>query len=230
MPDLGTTITAVARINGVALHSPSEALAAEVLRQRACTELLRQAAQREGLLAADDSPCDRGRHQRSRDHGDRRAARARPARAGPVRRGVPPVSRGARRQIRGRRARACPAYPVRGHAGRRRCRPAQARGRRVARRALPRWCGRGWLRGRGARAVELSEWRGRRRPRLDRSEGLRAGIRARDLRQDRVGNLLRLVHSRFGLHVVEVRAREPWFRISRQYAARSRWPCASRAS
>jgi peptidyl-prolyl cis-trans isomerase C len=56
MPDLGTTITAVARINGVALHSPSEAVAAEVLRQRACTELLRQAAQREGLLAATDVP------------------------------------------------------------------------------------------------------------------------------------------------------------------------------
>ena len=44
----------VARINGAALHRPREMLDAETLRQRACTELLRQAAQRAGLLAADD--------------------------------------------------------------------------------------------------------------------------------------------------------------------------------
>lgn len=46
----------VARVNGVALHGPGEWLDPEVLRQRACTELLRQAAQRAGLLAADDVP------------------------------------------------------------------------------------------------------------------------------------------------------------------------------
>jgi peptidyl-prolyl cis-trans isomerase C len=51
----GTTV-AVARVNGVALHAPGEALAPEALRQRACTELLRQAAQREGLLAPTDPP------------------------------------------------------------------------------------------------------------------------------------------------------------------------------
>ena len=39
-----------ARVNGAALHAPDEALAPEELRQRACTELLRQAAQRAGLL------------------------------------------------------------------------------------------------------------------------------------------------------------------------------------
>lgn len=44
----------VARINGVPLHAPREMLDAETLRQRACTELLRQAAQRAGLLAVDD--------------------------------------------------------------------------------------------------------------------------------------------------------------------------------
>ena len=44
----------VARVNGVALHAAGEALADDALRQRACTELLRQAAQRAGLLAADD--------------------------------------------------------------------------------------------------------------------------------------------------------------------------------
>jgi peptidyl-prolyl cis-trans isomerase C len=47
---------ALARVNGVALHAPGEAIAPTALRQRACTELLRQAAQREGFLAADDAP------------------------------------------------------------------------------------------------------------------------------------------------------------------------------
>ena len=46
----------VARINGVALNAPGEALAPEELRQRACTELLRQAAQRAELLDAADAP------------------------------------------------------------------------------------------------------------------------------------------------------------------------------
>lgn len=45
---------AVARINGVALHAPGEALSAAVLRQRACTELLRQAAQAAGILDKTD--------------------------------------------------------------------------------------------------------------------------------------------------------------------------------
>ncbi|MBA2723976.1 MAG: peptidylprolyl isomerase [Methylibium sp.] len=45
----------VARINGVALHAPSEALSADELRQRACTELLRQAAQAAGFLDAADA-------------------------------------------------------------------------------------------------------------------------------------------------------------------------------
>jgi peptidyl-prolyl cis-trans isomerase C len=44
-----------ASINGVVLHGSGEALAAEELRQRACTELLRQAAQRAGLLDAADA-------------------------------------------------------------------------------------------------------------------------------------------------------------------------------
>ena len=46
---------AVARVNGVPLNTPDENLSSEDLRQRACTELLRQAAQAAGLLAADDS-------------------------------------------------------------------------------------------------------------------------------------------------------------------------------
>ena len=40
----------------MALNAPGEALAPEELRQRACTELLRQAAQRAGLLDAADAP------------------------------------------------------------------------------------------------------------------------------------------------------------------------------
>jgi len=49
-----SSTAAVARINGAALHKPEESLSAEELRQRACTELLRQAAQAANLLAADD--------------------------------------------------------------------------------------------------------------------------------------------------------------------------------
>ena len=44
----------IASVNGVALSAPGEVLAEDALRQRACTELLRQAAQRAGLLGADD--------------------------------------------------------------------------------------------------------------------------------------------------------------------------------
>ena len=51
-----TTHPEVARINGVALHGPGETLDADSLRQRACTELLRQEAMRRGLLGADDAP------------------------------------------------------------------------------------------------------------------------------------------------------------------------------
>lgn len=45
----------VARVNGAALHASGEILPPDALRQRACTELLRQAAQSAGLLAAGDT-------------------------------------------------------------------------------------------------------------------------------------------------------------------------------
>ena len=51
---------AVARINGVALNAAGETPSVEELRQRACTELLRQAAQAAGLLAAGDVPSGDG--------------------------------------------------------------------------------------------------------------------------------------------------------------------------
>jgi peptidyl-prolyl cis-trans isomerase C len=54
----------------VPLHAAGEASdATEALRQRACTELLRQAAQAAGLLAADD---DRPRRRRDQRSGQRR--------------------------------------------------------------------------------------------------------------------------------------------------------------
>ena len=51
-----TSVAATASINGVILSAPDEDLTAEDLRQRACTELLRQAAQAAGLLDANDMP------------------------------------------------------------------------------------------------------------------------------------------------------------------------------
>ncbi len=54
---MDTTLThTAASINGVPLHAAGEVLDDDGLRQRACTELLRQAAMRAGLLAADDAP------------------------------------------------------------------------------------------------------------------------------------------------------------------------------
>lgn len=51
--------TGTASINGVALHDATERPEPRVLRQRACQELLRQQAIRQGLLAADDpAPVD----------------------------------------------------------------------------------------------------------------------------------------------------------------------------
>ena len=50
----------VARINGVALNAASELLAPEALRQRAYTELLLQAAVRDGLLDAGDAVAANG--------------------------------------------------------------------------------------------------------------------------------------------------------------------------
>jgi peptidyl-prolyl cis-trans isomerase C len=45
-----------ASVNGIAVSAADEALSVEELRQRACTELLRQAALSAGLLAASDAP------------------------------------------------------------------------------------------------------------------------------------------------------------------------------
>lgn len=55
-PEVGAVVAEVARVNGVALNAPHELLDEESLRQRACTELLRQAAQQAGLLSTSDVP------------------------------------------------------------------------------------------------------------------------------------------------------------------------------
>jgi peptidyl-prolyl cis-trans isomerase C len=60
MPTDTLTALSVARINGVMLNTSGETLTAEALRQRACTELLRQAAQSAGLLDAADTPSTDG--------------------------------------------------------------------------------------------------------------------------------------------------------------------------
>jgi peptidyl-prolyl cis-trans isomerase C len=49
-----SAVPVLPQVNGVVLAYPSEVLSTEALRQRACAELLRQAAIRAGLLAADD--------------------------------------------------------------------------------------------------------------------------------------------------------------------------------
>jgi peptidyl-prolyl cis-trans isomerase C len=51
---------AIASVNGVPLNEADERLSPEELRQRACTELLRQESIRSGLLAADDPVPVRG--------------------------------------------------------------------------------------------------------------------------------------------------------------------------
>lgn len=56
MSTLANPTISIACVNGVALHAPNEIPSFEALRQRACTELLRQAAQHAGLLDASDTP------------------------------------------------------------------------------------------------------------------------------------------------------------------------------
>jgi peptidyl-prolyl cis-trans isomerase C len=209
MPDLGTTIAAVARINGVALHSPSEALAAEVLRQRACTELLRQAAQREGLLAADDAPATEGaiseaattaidalleRVLRVPDPSDEACRRYHAAHAGRF-------AAGERVHVRHILFAVTPGVDV--AALRKR-----AEGALLDARCHDGAAGDGFAD--AARVLSNCP---------SGAEGGDLGwIEARDCAPEfareifgrtEVGVLPRLVHSRFGLHVVEVRAREP---------------------
>ena len=55
-----TTLAPIASINGVVLNTENDILSADDLRQRAYSELLRQAAKAHGLLAVDDAPATDG--------------------------------------------------------------------------------------------------------------------------------------------------------------------------
>lgn len=56
----GLASEVIARVNGVPLHEAGEQMDVDTLRQRACSELLRQAAQRGGLLGVGDVPVTDG--------------------------------------------------------------------------------------------------------------------------------------------------------------------------
>lgn len=59
-PQQAAVFGAPASVNSQPLHAAHETLPPQQLRQRACTELLRQAAQRAGLLGAEDVPDNEG--------------------------------------------------------------------------------------------------------------------------------------------------------------------------
>ena len=210
--DFSEAAAVAALVNGVALASPGEGeIAPEVLRQRACTELLRQAAQRTGLLDAADAPAVEGVVSEAAsqaieafvereivvpdpsEEACRRYFDAHPARFAQGERAhlrhilfavTPGIDVGRLRQ----RAEAC-LLDVRCHDGR------AADGFADAARTLsncPSGAGGGdlgWL-----AAADCA-------PEFARE------IFGGELRE--IGVLPRLVHSRFGLHVVEVLAREP---------------------
>jgi peptidyl-prolyl cis-trans isomerase C len=201
----------------------------EELRQRACTELLRQAAHRAGLLdAADDPPPSTACHQRGR-HRAIEALLERELRCPSPRRGLPPPPRRARRapahgervQLRHVLFAVTPGVDVRA---------AQARRGLPARPALP-------------RAGEADRFAEAARQTSNCPSGAEGGDLGWLARADcapefarevfghpEVGVLPRLVHSRFGLHVVEVLAREPGTQPSRRCVGRWRRRCASRVS
>ena len=148
---------------------PDETLSPEELRQRACTELLRQAAQSAGPAGRERRSLRRRRDQRSGSRRHRGAARAEPERARAFGRSVPPPLRRARERLPHRRARAGAAHPVCGDAGRGRGGLAQAGGARLSRRALPRRASRRQLCRGGAQVVQLPQRRTRRRSGLARA-------------------------------------------------------------
>lgn len=207
------TLPPVPQVNGIVLAEPQESLDDATLRQRACAELLRQAAQRAGLLAGDDPPPQAGvmseaaslaieallerelqlpepSDEACRRHFDAHAARYAVGERVRARHVLFAVTPGLDVAALRRRAEAC-LLDLRcdpGHAA-----PGTAdRFGEVARTSSNCPSGAdggelGWLEA-GDCAPEF----------------------ARELfGQPEVGVLPRLVHSRFGLHVVEVLAREP---------------------
>ncbi len=200
----------VARINGVALHAPDAVLSPDELRQRACTELLRQAAQRAGLLAADDAPSADGVISEAAAGAIESLLEQIVEHARTVGRSLQAALRGARSHVPDRRARAGEAHPFRRDPGRG-CRGAAQACRDDA-------CS--TCAATTARPMTVSSMR----PATSSNcpSGAQGGdlgwLSATDCAPEfarelfghaEVGVLPRLVHSRFGLHVVEVLAREP---------------------
>jgi peptidyl-prolyl cis-trans isomerase C len=203
------TLAAVGRVNGVALHAPGETVAPATLRQRACTELLRQAAQREGLLAADDAPATDGAISEAataaidalleraldvpepspeacRRHYAANASRFSPGERAGVRHILFAVTPGVDVVALRKRAEAT-LIDVRCHDGQ------AGDGFADAARALSNCPS-------GAEGGDLGEL----------TERDCAPEFAREIfGRTEIGVLPRLVHSRFGLHIVEVRSREP---------------------
>jgi peptidyl-prolyl cis-trans isomerase C len=198
----------LASINGVALHRPDETLDAGPLRQRACTELLRQAAQAHGLLAtADQASPDGVISQAASEAIEQLLAQALP---------LPEPDEAACRRHHA-------AQPGRWRRGERvRLRHilfAVTPGvdvRRLRERAeqvlLEVRCAAPGDDAFSRRAAELSNCpSGARGGDLDwlATAGCAPELAREVFGSQEVGVLPRLVHSRFGLHVVDVMAREP---------------------
>lgn len=186
----------VARVNGVALHEPGEAPSPQDLRQRACTELLRQEARAAGFDAATDPQAIEALLERevgAPEPGEdacRRWFDANPAR----------FARGERLALRHILFGVTPGVDVAALRHRAealllelRCEDA-ASGAFAAAAAAWSNCPS------GAKGGELG-W--------ITSEDCAEEFARQVFAQQVVGILPRLVHSRFGFHVVEVRGREP---------------------
>ena len=181
------------------------------MRQRACTELLRQAAQAAGLLAASDAPCADGVISEAASGAIEALLENRRSRC-PSRRTKPAAATMRRTQARyrtGERVRArhilfavTPGVDV--AALRKRAEPIFLDVRCHDGQAVRPLC-----RG-GAQVVQLPERRARAATWAGSQRDDCAPEFARELfGHAEVGVLPRLVHSRFGLHVVEVLEREP---------------------
>lgn len=186
----------IARVNGVALHEPGEDLDPVALRQRACTELLRQAAAGAGIEAGSDGDAIESLLERElripepSDEACRRHFEAHAAR----------YDNGERLHLRHVLFGVTPGVDVqplrqRAEALLLELRCADPQGDDFGRAA------REWSNcPSGVQGGDLG-W-------LTREDC--APEFARDIfGNDAIGVLPRLVHSRFGLHIVEVRAREP---------------------
>jgi peptidyl-prolyl cis-trans isomerase C len=211
----GTASVRVASINGVPLHRADSAPDTAELRQRACTELLRQAAQRAGLLPVGDVPATDGTISAAAAEAierllDRDVAVAEPSEEACRRHwAAHPERYGAGERLRLRHVLFAVTPGVDVNALRKR-----AEALLVALRcadpssdafadAARQWSNCPSAAQDGGRAGELG-WMSR----GDCAPEFAREVFSRDSGA-RVGVLPQLVHSRFGLHIIEVQARDP---------------------